>query len=82
MHASGRPNVLLMSEHVRGVLRGGLYVGLCEMGISRDQRFFIRAFGNLAQDQLHRYPSASNDGFAEHNVGVDVDTIRDIHETS
>ena len=71
---------LLVSECVDRKSHGRVDVFAGEVPVCCEQVRFRRAFAQLAQDELNRNPRAADDGFAEHHIRIDVDSVRESHK--
>src|SRR5688572_14310521 len=73
-------NRFLVGDGIGGVADGGLDIRAYQAGVCIEQVLLCRAFAELAQDQLNRNTSPTDDGFPHHDLGINLDPIRDGHD--
>jgi len=66
-------------EGIGGITKCRMDVVRGELRICLAQILLVRPFSELANNQFHRNPSASDHRLAQHDFGIDLDSVVDGH---
>ena len=77
--AGGAEHDVLVRDGVGCILQRCLNVFAFEIRVRKQERVFIRAFGDLANDQLDGDAGSPNDRLAQHDLRVDLDSFVNGH---